>query len=106
MIPVNEQETVIQFNRDDRGCKIWTSDSTMMTKLDKRCRLAPDFYTMVKETRTQDGEIAGKFYEIKDKSLLSFRTLKTERVMTDEQRKAAAERLRNARRSRNENKGD
>lgn len=34
-IPVNEQETTIQFNRDESIVNIWTSDSTVMTKLDK-----------------------------------------------------------------------
>ena len=106
MVPISEQETVIQFNREDKGCRIWTSDSTMITKLDKRCKLAPDYYTMTKLTRTQDGEVAGKYYEIKDKSLLSFRTLKVERVMSDEQKKAAAERLRKARIARAETKGE
>lgn len=34
-IPVNEQETVVQFSRDSDVCSIWTSDTTIMTKLDK-----------------------------------------------------------------------
>ena len=36
-------------------------------------------------------------YLLKDKTLISFRAKKTTRVMTDEQRKASAERLRKAR---------
>lgn len=97
MVPISEQETVIQFNREDNGCKIWTSDLTMMTKLDKRCKQAPELYTMTKETFTQNGETAGKFYELKDKSMLSLRSVKVTRNMTKEQKQQAAERLRNAR---------
>ena len=105
MIPISEQETVIQFNREGKGCKIWTSDSTMMTKLDKRCRQAPELYTMLKETHTQDGETAGKFYELKDKTMLSLRSVKVKRVMTEEQKQEAAERLRNSRKTSNVNEG-
>ena len=39
----------------------------------------------------------GKKYLLKDKTLISFRAKKTTRVMTDEQKKASAERLRKAR---------
>jgi hypothetical protein len=91
MIPVAEQETVIQFNRDQSVCTIWTSDSTVMTKLDKLCKTS-EFYKLVKETKTQDGEIAGKFYELSDKTRVSFRGTKVQ--YTDEQKAAMAERLR------------
>lgn len=39
----------------------------------------------------------GKKYLLKDKTLISFRAKKTTRVMTDEQKKSSAERLRKAR---------
>lgn len=32
---LDEQETVIQISRSSDKMKIWTSDKTMMTKLDK-----------------------------------------------------------------------
>lgn len=97
MIPVTEQETVIQFNRDNKACTIWTSDSTMITKLDKLCKSSPNYYKEVKRTKTQDGEGAGKFYELTDKKMLSFRSSKVKRVLTEEQKAAAAERLRKVR---------
>lgn len=96
MIPVSEQETVIQFNREGKTCKVWTSDSTMITKLDKLCKTAPDYYKQIKDTKTRDGEPAGKFYEIADKKLVSLRSTKVSRVLTEEQRKEMAERLRSA----------
>lgn len=35
MAVISEQETVIQFSRDGETMNIYTSDSTVMTKLDK-----------------------------------------------------------------------
>lgn len=34
-VAMNEQETVIHFGRDSEECEIYTSDTTVMTKLDK-----------------------------------------------------------------------
>lgn len=33
--PISEQETVVQFDRDGETMNIYTSDTTIMTKLDK-----------------------------------------------------------------------
>ena len=97
MVSLAEQETVIQFNRDSKECNIWTSDSTMITKLDKRCKTSPEYYTLTKEEHDQDGNIVGKFYKLTDKGLISLRS--TKRVLTEEQKQMAAERLRNMRKN-------
>ena len=97
MVPIAEQETVIQFNRDSKECTIWTSDSTIMTKLDKLCVKAPNYYKLVKETKTQDGDTAGRYYELSDKTRISFKSTKV--TYTDEQRAAMAERLKNVQRN-------
>ncbi len=89
--PVGEQETTISFSRTDQGANVWTSDSTMITKLDKMCERSPKNYTS-QEQRTRSGELLAKEYFIKDKSLLFFRAEK--RIMSDEQREKAAARLR------------
>ncbi len=94
MVPIAEQETVIQFNREDKGCTIWTSDSTMMTKLDRLCKTS-EYYTLVKETKTKDGDTAGRFYKLSDKKMLSFRG--TKREYSEEEKAALAERLKNMR---------
>ena len=47
-VAVEEQETVIQFNRSDSHATIYTSDSTMITKLDHLCEDAPEFYSVDK----------------------------------------------------------
>ena len=94
MVPIAEQETVIQFDRDDKKCTIWTSDSTMMTKLDKLCRSTPSYYKFVRETKTQNGDLVGKYYELSEKKLLSFRTSIIKRELSDEQKAIMIARLR------------
>lgn len=94
-VSTDEQETVIQFGRNDNGATIYTSDSTIMTKLDKQVKNS-DYYTLIR-TDTCDGDTVSKTYHCKDKKLISFRSAKTKRVLTDEQKKAGAERLARAR---------
>ena len=95
-VPVNEQETVITFSRDSNEATIYTSDTTVMTKLDKLCSSSDEWKLVRIDKAKMSGNIVSKNYKVK-KSLVSFRTRKTKREMTDEQREAAAERLRKAR---------
>lgn len=88
-IPVTEQETIIQFSRDSDEASVWTSDSTMMTKLDKLVDYK-NWYRV--KTEKVDSEVIAKEYKT-NKHLISFRAKKTERVMTDGQRQALSERL-------------
>lgn len=92
-----EQETTINFMRDSDACTVYTSDSTVMTKLDKLAESdeAPH-WKCVKVHKALDGTVVGKTYET-HKKLISFRVDIVTREMTDEQRQAAAERLRKAR---------
>ena len=83
---VDEQETTISFSRADAGAKIWTSDRTLITKLDKQ--VAKSDYYSSKEQKDKDGNLIAKEYYIKDKSLISFRTNKL--VLTDEQKRQRA----------------
>ena len=96
-ISPSEQETTISFSRDGKIADVWTSDTTMMTKLDKLCKESPNDYVCIEETRTLDGLLANKRYTIKNKKLVSFRSGSVKRQMTDEQRAKSAERLRQAR---------
>lgn len=57
-----------------------------ITRLDKLCEKSPDYYSLVTDTGR------GKIYRVSDKRLISFRSAKRE--MTDEQKKAAGERMR------------
>ena len=94
-IPTYEQETVIRYGRGEDFVTVHTTDSTTMTKLD---RLAenPDSDWSLSETWTQDGEVVEKMYKA-PKALISFRTSRVTRQLTEEQRQAAAERLKSAR---------
>lgn len=97
-LSVSEQETTISFYRDSDECFIFTSDSTMMTRLDKLAKNADSSdWKCIQEMKLQGSdEVIGKKY-VTNKGLISFRQKKTERTMTDEQRQAAAERLKAAR---------
>ena len=95
-VPLEEQETIVHFNRDEKHATIYTSDSTMMTKLDRLCNSSPDFYK-VEKTETVDGDIVSKCYKVMDKNFISFRSKKVVLNLTDEQKKERAERLRNSR---------
>jgi len=90
-IGTDEQETVVQFNRNGKTATIYTSDSTIMTKLDKL--VGNGYYSVQREVKNEDGLVVAKFYSLLDKSLVSFRSSKTTRVLTDEQRKAMGERF-------------
>lgn len=90
-VSVDEQKICINAMRDEKFVKIYASDSTYITKLDKLCKESPEMYSLVEDT------VRGKIYLLKDKSLISFRAKKTTRVVIDEQKQASAERLRKAR---------
>lgn len=97
MVSLFEQETVINYQRDDKAATIWTSDRTIMTKLDRLCKESSEYYSLDKVEKDKDGDVVGKFYKLTDKKMISFRGKKTTRVLTDEQRDAMRERLSQAR---------
>ena len=93
----SELDTVIQFSRDSETATIWTSDRTVMTKLDKLVKDGKNkLWRLKEESRLLDGELASKTYET-DKRLISFRANIKKMEFTDEQKQAAAERMRNIR---------
>ncbi len=94
-VGLEEQETVINYRREDIYAEIWTSDTTVMTKLDKRVKSSKD-WELVKIEKFTDGSVASKIYRC-PKKLVSFRGEIKSRVMTDEQKKLAAERLKKSR---------
>ena len=86
--PISEQETVVQFDRDGETMNIYTSDSTIMTKLDK-------IYKRTREHRA-DGQLYAAEYVV-DKRLLSFRSKLTKRTMTEEEKAVLSERMKRMR---------
>lgn len=94
-IPTSEQETVICFGRNDTEVTVWTSDSTVMTKLDKKVNDQNSPWELSDETTTIDGDVT-KTYKA-PKKLISFRKTITTRELTEEQKQEAVERMRNLR---------
>lgn len=96
-VAIYEQETVVSFMRDGEKAKIYTSDSTVMTRLDKLAEneKCPE-WKLIKEHYSQNGELVGKTYET-SKRLVSFRSSIVSRELTEEQKAEAAERLRRMR---------
>ena len=87
-VSIAEQEVCINFMRDDDFATVYTSDTTYMTKLDKLCKSSPDMYSLLSDTGR------GKTYRVEDKTLISFRAKKIKRELTEEQKIAAGERMR------------
>ena len=86
-VALYEQETTISFYRDSDNAHIYTSDTTVMTRLDKLVKNpnCPD-WKLVEIQRSRDGEIVGKCYQTHKKLASSFRGAIVERNMTEEQR--------------------
>lgn len=84
-VPVFEQETHISYMRDQTFVKVYTSDTTQITRFDKLCKEYPDMWECV-----EDHGIS-KNYLCKDKSMISTRGKK--RNVSDEARLAASIRL-------------
>lgn len=100
IIPLDEQETTISFNRISEQVDVWTSDRTTITKLDKLCNSSPEMYRCKSVGKNNDGEVLDKQYVIADKRLLSFKPKR--RVcapLTDEQKETRAKQLRALRQS-------
>lgn len=91
--PLAEQETHIHFMRTDDYAEIYTSDKTSITKLDKLCKESPEYYQLIEVGKLSGGDIVSKTYKVSDKTLISFRSKKMTREMTDEQREAASIRM-------------
>ena len=100
-----DMETIIQFYRDEGGkATLYTSDPVMMRKFDKLCDSSPHYCPDPERLPTHSsdtGEVTGKWYILDDISLLTFRTDKVKRNMTDEQRAAASERMKALRMAKN-----
>ena len=84
-LPVSEQEWVISAMRDQDFAIVYSSDSTMNTKLDKLCKNSPEYYSLIEKNKY------GNKYKIADKGLVSLRQKKRE--VSDEFKEAASERF-------------
>ena len=83
-IPCNEQETTIAWHRTDDYMLIYTSDSTVMTKLNNMCAKCSE-YSLYSEDKYS------KTYKCPP-NLLSFRQPVRTQTISDEERKRRSER--------------
>lgn len=81
---LEEQETTVNFSRNDDRAIIYTSDTTMMTKLQKLLEAESTEWKLEGVSGLKNGEIVGKQYSC-PKKLISFRTKQTNRKFTEEQ---------------------
>ena len=89
-LSIEEQELCINSMRDEDFATAYCSDRTWITKFDKLVEKSPDLFEVIAETD------CGRTYKF-PKRLISIRSSIVTRELTDEQRRLAAERLRNAR---------
>ena len=89
---IEEQETHVNFNRNDERATIYTSDTTMMTKLNKLVELQGTEWRIESISKLKNGELIGKTYSC-PVSFISFRRKKIEREYSEERKKEIAERL-------------
>lgn len=92
-LSTKEQETNINYGRDNDLATIYTTDLTTMTRLDKLAENddAP-LWKLIKIHRLSDGTVVGKTYQT-HKRLISFRAGLASRTMSEDQKTAAAERM-------------
>jgi len=81
-----EQETVINYNREDKNATVYTRDPAVMRKLDQLVISFPEVYKCIGVTDID------KTYEM-PKSAVNYRK---PRRLSEEQRRVAGERLKRA----------
>lgn len=101
-----EQETAINWMRDDEYAEICTSDFTMVTKLAKAMAKDPKNYKCYYYECNRDketGRLGNYFFQV-PKKLINFRMTNsgTRKKMTAEERAAVAERFRKGREKKND----
>ena len=88
----HEQEVIINFNASEEMAELYTADPTWMRKLDKLVEQNPEQFKPGK-VETYKGNVVAKRYSF-PKRFITIRSKDKVSTMTEEQRRAAAERLR------------
>ena len=95
-VSTDEQETTINYGRNDEEAEVYTSDNTVLTKI-KNIFSSDDCEWKLKNVvKDKKGNVVSVFFSV-PKKLISLRAKTVKSNLTDEQRRAAAERLKNAR---------
>lgn len=91
-LPIEEQETVINFSRDEERATVYTSDSTMITKLNKLISTEGTEWQLDEIIKDKRGEEVARTYSC-PKKLVSYRARSMTRELTEEERKAKSDRM-------------
>ena len=93
----DESEVCVTALKSEDFADIYTSDNVYLTKFKKLVEANPDAWKIVQVVERPDGTVSGVMLQA-PKRCLSFRAGKeVERVYTEEQKNALAERLKNMR---------
>lgn len=90
-LTTEEQETTITFDRVSKQLRLYTSDNTQITKMQKLINTSDSAWKLEKIVLDKDGEPTGYFFSAADKKLLTLRAKKTR--LSDEQKTAVRERF-------------
>lgn len=95
-IPRHEQETVISWYRDSEA-DVYTSDTTMITRMDKLVAAAgSEWHELTERRGIMDGQVISKTYR-GPRDLVTIRT--AHRHLSEEERTRTRERLANGRKA-------
>lgn len=95
-LSLEEQETNVNFSRESDKAIVYTSDSTMITKLQKLVEISGTEWKLESVSRLRNGEIVGRTYSC-PVEFITFRSKRVSRAMTEEQKRAFAERMQKSR---------
>lgn len=84
-----EQETTIQISRDGNEIRLYTSDNTRLTKMQKLINAPGTLWKLVKADYDKEGNPMGYFFVCSDKNMLALRPMKKE--VSEERKQAARE---------------
>lgn len=107
-VSLEEQETVIRIGRSDSFADIWSSDTLMISRLDRLCGESPDYYKCIEVGKDLfSKEVVNKRYIVKGKKLVSFRSRPSAgREYSEEEKTVLRERLRLMREKKKEKNGN
>lgn len=94
-ISKHEQEVVINFNAGEDTADFYTADPVWMRKLDKMVKQNPEQFSILRE-EMHEGKVIAKRY-IFPKRFVTIRSKDKKSTMTDEQKQAAATRMKGLR---------
>ena len=91
-LSIEEQETIVNFSRNDERASIYTSDSTMITKLSKLLEATDTEWKIEEVHRDKTGKVIAYTYSCPAKCIVYWKK-RMQREFSDEQRARVAKNL-------------